>query len=69
VDYEEHLEQCDRILELCAQIDGDGRDFSESVSEKVESMASWIEANERVTEKMGDALDRMEAGAQKWIRD
>ena len=68
MDYEERLEQCDRILELCAQIDRDGRDFAESVSEKVESIASWIGANERSTEKQDDALDNMEAAARKWLR-
>ena len=68
MDYEDRLEQCDRILEMCAEIGDDGREFADSVTEKVESMADWIEQNQRSTEKMDDALDNMEAACQKWLK-
>lgn len=68
MDWESRLEQCDRILELCAEIDGAGRDFADDVSEKVESMATWIEANQMSTEKQDDALDSWEAACRKWVR-
>ena len=65
--WKDRLEQCSRILEMCSEIDGEGRDFADSVSEKVDSIATWIEANERSTAKMDDALDNIEAGCQKWL--
>jgi hypothetical protein len=67
MDWEQRVDQCNRILEMCSEIDGDGRDFAESVSSKVESICAFIERNQYSTEKQDDALDNREKGCSKWL--
>lgn len=41
--------------------------FGISVEEKAESIADWIEKNDRVTEKQLSALKNMVDGIDRWI--
>ena len=66
-DRESIIAQCDRILGLCDEIPEQGSDFSESVSEKVESIKAWAEDGKPVTDKQRDALENMERGARNWV--
>lgn len=63
----EACEQCDRIIELCGDLPDEAEEFSESVVEKCKSMRDWIEENGRVTDRQQEALDNMEAGANRWL--
>lgn len=73
-EWNDALDQCETILNL---IDEDvpewawdkSPDFFEKIQERVRSMSDWIEDHEHVTEKMADALDNMEAGVRKWIKE
>ena len=74
IDYKDALEQCETILELIeydipSKAREDSPDFFEPIEERVTSMAEWITSNERITPKMAKALDNMEAGVRKWIRE
>ena len=44
-------------------------DFVESVSEKLDNIAEWIQEKEHVTPAQEEAIENMIAGAEKWVRD
>jgi hypothetical protein len=70
-DVKEALELCGEIDDLADTIrehNPKGEEFAASVQDKASSMAEWIEANNRVTEKMMDTLRNMKAGLEKWNR-
>jgi len=74
MDWEAALEQCDTILELIEnevpeRAWDQGADFFEGIRERAKEMSDWIEEHEHVTPKMAKALDGMERGVRKWIRD
>lgn len=61
----EWLAICDRILEECEDVPERAEDFAISVSEKIESMACWIENNNRITPAMKQAIENMDEAIGK----
>lgn len=41
-------------------------DFGTSCTERLQSMAEWIEQNEHVTDRMQEAIDGISAGLDRW---
>jgi hypothetical protein len=66
--WQDALKQCDTIIELLDDVPAEGEDFADSVREKTESIRDWIERNKEVTSKQQQALDNMQAGAERWQR-
>lgn len=64
-DVQEWIDTCDRILEDCGDVPERAEDFAISVSEKIESMAEWIEENKRITPKMIEAIENMDEALQR----
>lgn len=66
---EEAIELSQAILSGCALLEDvqEASEFAESVSEKADSMLSWIKKNERVSEKMLTSLRNMKGGMDKWL--
>lgn len=64
----EAIEQCDRILTLCDEVDSDsnGIDFVTEIAEKVQSVRDWVEEKNHVTAKQLAALNGWERGVEKW---
>jgi spore coat protein CotH len=58
---------CDELLEDVEDLPEAAEDFAADVSEKVESMREWIDANSRCTERMAEALLNMRRGADRWV--
>lgn len=58
--------QIGEILSRIADLPEEADDFAASVTEKLESMAEWIEENAHVTPKMKTAIDNMGAAVAKW---
>ena len=44
-----------------------GHGFAEAVQTKVEKMKDWATDNERVTDKMINALSNIKNGLEKWM--
>ena len=65
--WEEALDACDDVLELCEELPDRAHDFGVSISEKVQGMKEWIEAEEHVTDRMEEALENMKTGVEKWM--
>lgn len=66
-DWEDAIEQCNRIMEMCNEVPERGEDFAYSVQQKVQEISETIEESERVTEAQQIALDNMESGVSRWI--
>lgn len=66
-DWQTAIEQCNRILGMCEEMPDAGYDFAQSVHEKTEDIATWIETHKSVTGKMQEALDNMESGLSNWL--
>jgi hypothetical protein len=64
-DVQEWLDTCNRILEECEDVPERAEDFAMSVSERIESMAEWIEENRRITPKMIAAIENMDEALQR----
>jgi len=65
-EWEESLENANRLLEATDRLPDKCLGFRDGVQERLESMRYWIETNEHVTEPMKDAMDNIEAGMRKW---
>lgn len=73
-DWEDAIEQCQEIIRL---IDEDvseraldkASDFFEGVREKVADIEETITEHQHVTARQQQALDNMESGVRRWIRD
>jgi DNA uptake protein ComE-like DNA-binding protein len=68
-DWEDAIEQCDRILSDCDDVPEAGDDFAYSVRENVEGIKATIEEKEYVTPDQQSALDNMESGVRRWLDD
>ena len=66
-DWEDALEQCQAIEELIDDLPERAEDFADSVLEKIQSIASWIEEKEHVTEGQLAAIENMHAGVSRWL--
>jgi len=66
-DWQGALTLANEILANIEELPEAAEDFGASIQEKIESMAEWIETNERVTPKMISALSNMHAGVEKWM--
>ncbi len=56
-----------KILKSIEEIPEEGQEFAYSIEEKTINIVSWIEENNRVTEKQETALDNMLGGLEKWL--
>ena len=66
-DWEDAVEQCDRVLEKLEDMPTAGQDFADSVREKVEGIRESILKFENATTGQYAALDNMEEATDKWI--
>jgi len=64
--WEDALDEVETIQEMCDEVNSD---FSDSVSERVGSIAETIEKREHVTDRQNDALGNMRDAIAKWIHD
>jgi hypothetical protein len=62
---QEWLDTRNRILEDCEDVPERAENFAISVSEKIESMAEWIEENKRITPNMIAAIENMDEALQR----
>lgn len=67
-EWESRLEQCQELLDMLDDLPDRAADFAESVREKTQSIAEWIEENEHVTAAQCEALDNMQSGAERWLQ-
>ena len=62
------LDKIDEALAVLDEInDEKAQGFVESVEKKLNGIRSWIDTNERVTDKQQQAVENMLAGARKWL--
>ncbi|MBN1250155.1 MAG: hypothetical protein JXC32_20995 [Anaerolineae bacterium] len=47
--------------------DDRAQDFADSVEERLDGFAEWIETNEHVTPKQEEAIDNIIAGIGRWL--
>lgn len=69
MDWEDAVEQCERILEMLDDLPDEAEEFASSVGEKVESIMEYAKSRQRITEGQQTALDNMEAGCQRWLEN
>ena len=65
-DWKEALADIEESLPRLEKLPEAAEDFACSVQEKLESMATWIEENEHVTEAQSTAIQNMINGIEKW---
>jgi len=71
--WEDAAEQCqtiyDKIEDASPGLWDRAYDFFESIQEKVKDMKESIESRRRATPKQKAALDKMEAGVDRWLEN
>lgn len=67
-EWQARLDQCQELLDMLDDLPDRAADFAESVREKTQSIAEWIEENEHVTQAQCEALNNMESGAERWLQ-
>lgn len=65
--WEEFVEECDRVLDRIDDLPERAEDFADGVREKIEGMRSWSTENEHVTEAMSDAVENIDGGVGRWL--
>jgi len=66
----EQIEQAKEALDdLRSSRSGDRvQDYADSVEERIDDFAAWIEENEHVTARQEEALQNIIAGMEKWLQ-
>ena len=67
-DWKTEIERAQRLISDAADLLSRAEDFASGVTERLEGMVEWMEANEHVTEKMIEAMDNIERGIERWNR-
>jgi molecular chaperone DnaK (HSP70) len=73
--WEDVVDYIDQVIELGEQVQAQdnismqGVDFANSVDQTLNSMKEWVTENERYSPKQLKAIENIEAGLSKWIKD
>jgi len=67
-DWEHFIEDAEKLIDTLDDLPERAEDFADGVREKLESMVEWARENAHVTEKMWNALYRMQDGVARWQR-
>lgn len=65
--WQQAIEQIGLIETILEQLPDRAGDFVASVRAKLSSMREWIERKHFITDKMGQALNGMQSGAERWL--
>lgn len=68
-DVQSALDQCDEILGMVEDMPDAGMEYGESVAETVSGIQETIEKFDRVTDAQQRALDNLQDGVERWLRD
>lgn len=69
IDPQETLELIADGLTLCDDMPDAGADFAESVRDKLESIAKWIDEHNTVTQAQARSVENMVAGLRRWFHE
>ncbi len=73
MDQQDFLNKASEMIELLEGLPEDtyakGSEFFDSVRDKIDSMSNSVKQGLPVTQRMQIAMENMEAGVRKWVRD
>lgn len=67
--WETYLETIEEAVADAERIEGPGRDFADSVTEKLEGIKVWVQRTEHITDAQADAVDNMAGGIDRWVEN
>lgn len=66
---EKAMSLVEEIRDLAEVVCEDGQEFAQSVLERTESIADWVEENKTATDAQIEALENMLDGMEAWRRN